>query len=71
MAASPNPGLVPPYPGLATPRPRSGEGWEARGWSFGPEEDREYGGVPGYRPPPGSGPPPPWADSPYGPPGWR
>jgi subtilisin family serine protease len=62
---------VSPYPGLAAPGPRLGEGWEARAWSFGPEEDEEYGGAPGYGPPPAVGPSPPWAGSPYGPPGWR
>ena len=62
---------APAYPSLASSRPRLGAGWEARAWSFGPEEDEEYGRAPGYGPPPGSGPPPSWAGSPCDPPGWR
>jgi GntR family transcriptional regulator / MocR family aminotransferase len=39
---------------------RAGRGpgrWEERAWSFGPDEDEEYGGSPGYGRPPGYGPP--------------
>ncbi|MGH3236620.1 MAG: hypothetical protein ACRDOH_25870 [Streptosporangiaceae bacterium] len=45
--------------------------WEERAWSFGPEEDEEYGGAPGHGRPAGYGPPPLWTESPYDPPGWR
>jgi hypothetical protein len=45
--------------------------WEERAWSFGSDEDEEYGGAPGYGRPPGYGPPPLWTESPYDPPGWR
>jgi hypothetical protein len=34
--------------------------WEERAWSFGPDEDEEYGGAAGYGRPPGYGPPPLW-----------
>lgn len=45
--------------------------WEERAWSFGPDEDEEYGGAAGDGRPPGYGPPPLWTESPYDPPGWR
>ena len=46
-------------------------GWEEKAWSFGREEDEDYGGAPGYGRPSGYGPPPLWAEPPYDPPGWR
>ncbi len=46
-------------------RVRRPGGWEQRAWSFGPKEDGEYGGAPGYGRPPGYRPPPLWTDSPY------
>lgn len=52
----------------AAPPKAGGSGrWEEKAWSFGPEEDDEYGGAPGYGRPPGYGPPALWTD----PPGWR
>jgi hypothetical protein len=56
-------------PGL--PHVRGPGRWEERAWSFGPEEDEEYGGASGYGRPPDYGPPPLWTESPYDPPGWR
>ena len=50
---------------------RTRGGWEERSWSFGPDEDDEYDGAPGYGRPPGYGPPPLWTGPPYDPPGWR
>jgi GntR family transcriptional regulator/MocR family aminotransferase len=41
--------------------------WEERAWSFGPQEDEEYDGAPGYGRPAGYGPPPLWNE----PHGWR
>ena len=55
----------------APPYHRMPGDWEERSWSFGPEEDEEYGGAPGCGRPPGYGPPPLWAEPPYDPPGWR
>ena len=55
----------------APPHARGPGRWEERAWSFGPEEDEEYGGASGYGRPPGYGPPPLWTESPYDPPGWR
>jgi subtilisin family serine protease len=55
----------------APPHARVPGRWEERSWSFGPEQDEEYGGAPGYGRPPGYGPPPLWAEPPYDPPGWR
>jgi type VII secretion-associated serine protease mycosin len=49
----------------APPYARMPGHWEETSWSFGPEEDEEHGGAPGYGRPPGYGPPPLWADSPY------
>ena len=55
----------------APPYHRMPGDWEERSWSFGPEEDEEYGGAPGCGRPPGYGPPPLWTESPYDPPAWR
>jgi hypothetical protein len=55
----------------ASPRDRRPGRWEERSWSFGPEEDGEYGGAPGCGRPPGYGPPPLWTESRYDPHGWR
>jgi hypothetical protein len=55
----------------SSPGGRTWGGWEERSWSFGPDEDDEYGGAPGYGRPPGYGPPPLWTGPPYDPPGWR
>ena len=55
---------------VATAGPPHGhvpERWEERAASFGPQEDEEYGGAPGYGRPSGYGPPPLWTE----PPGWR
>ena len=38
--------------------------WEERAWSFGPQEDEEDGGAPGYGRPAGYGPPPLWNEPP-------
>ena len=49
---------------VAAAAPRHGQGpgrWEQRAASFGPQEDEEYGGAPGYGRPPGYGPPRLWA----------
>ncbi len=53
------------------PQPRGPGRWEEKAWSFGPEEDEDYGGAPGYGRPSGYGPPPLWAEPPYDPPGRR
>ncbi len=53
------------------PQVRGPRGWEEKAWSFGPEEDEDYGGAPGYGRPSGYGPPPLWTGPPYDPPGWR
>ena len=55
----------------APPYARMPGHWEETSWSFGPDEDEEYGGAPGSGRPPGYGPPPLWTDSPYDPPTWR
>jgi len=59
------PGCAPPCP--ASPPPSYY--WEIA-WSFGPQEDEDYGQA-GYGRPPGYGPPPLWTEEPYDPPGWR
>ncbi|MGZ4435683.1 MAG: MocR-like pyridoxine biosynthesis transcription factor PdxR, partial [Trebonia sp.] len=51
----------------APPHGHAPERWEERAASFGPQEDEEYGGAPGYGRPSGYGPPPLWTE----PPGWR
>jgi type VII secretion-associated serine protease mycosin len=59
---------------FATTAPTHARGpgeWEEKAWSFGPQEDEEYGGALGYGRPPGYGPPPLWTEEPYDPPGWR
>ncbi len=59
---------------VATTAPTHARGpgeWEEKAWSFGPQEDEEYGGGLGYGRPPGYGPPPLWTEEPYDPPGWR
>jgi subtilisin family serine protease len=53
----------------ARPRPRSRRHWEESSWSFGPDENGDYGGSPGYGRPPGYGPPPLWTGPPSDPPG--
>jgi hypothetical protein len=55
----------------SSPGGRTRGGWEETSWSFGPDEDDEHGGAPGYGRPPGYGPPPLWTGPPYDPPGWR
>ena len=47
----------------AEPHPRRRRYWDERSWSFGPDESGDYGGPPGY------GPPPLWTEPPYDPPG--
>ena len=47
----------------AEPHPRRRRHWDERSWSFGPDESGDYGGSPGY------GPPPLWTEPPYDQPG--
>jgi hypothetical protein len=47
----------------AGPRPRRRRQWDERSASFGPDESGDYGGSPGY------GPPPLWTEPPYDQPG--
>ena len=61
----------PPLVATAAPtKPRGHRRWEERAWSFGPQEDEDYGEA-AYGRPPGYGPPPLWTEEPYDPPGWR
>ena len=46
----------------AQPQTRRHRHWDERSWSFGPDEGGDYGGSPGY------GPPPLWTEPPYDPP---
>jgi subtilisin family serine protease len=46
----------------AEPHLRRRRQWDERSWSFGPDESGDYGGSPGY------GPPPLWTEPPYDPP---
>jgi hypothetical protein len=57
----------PLVPTATSPHARVPGRWEERAWSFGPQEDEEYDGAPGYGRPAGYGPPPLWNE----PHGWR